>query len=216
MNCPTCDRNNSADSQFCGGCGASLSVSTARGIEMAASELPKVGLPQAIKLGFKNYANFSARATRAEYWWWVLFAVVPQIILCVGVVSFSFTTFLGVDLSTTLILYMIYLIWTAAFLVPSLTVSIRRLHDVGKSGWEGLKVDLALGVSIGVFGIAVIIAITFGTSGSGIIPILIMLILGFSGIIAATVWWIVLLGRQGEAGPNKHGPDPRQPLTTAS
>ena len=35
-----------------------------------------VSFPRAIKLGFQNYFNFRGRATRAEYWWWQLFATV--------------------------------------------------------------------------------------------------------------------------------------------
>jgi len=70
MNCPTCGNENPEEAQFCGECVASLNASTVSGIGIAATELPMVSFPQAIKLGFKNYFNFNDRATRAEFWWW--------------------------------------------------------------------------------------------------------------------------------------------------
>lgn len=69
----------------------------------------------------KNYAVFTGRARRSEYWYFVLFYVI--IAIAVGFISnlINFTM-----LSTILSL---------AFLVPSIAVGIRRMHDVGKSGW---------------------------------------------------------------------------------
>lgn len=70
----------------------------------------KVDFGTAIKLYFSNYATFSGRATKSEYWWTVLFTFL------VGCVP--------------------YLGWIAAlaFFIPSLAVMVRRLHDTGKSG----------------------------------------------------------------------------------
>ena len=46
---------------------------------MATSEtMPMVTLVDAVKRGFRRYAVFAGRATRAEYWWWVLFTVLRQ------------------------------------------------------------------------------------------------------------------------------------------
>lgn len=70
---------------------------------------------------FRNYANFNGRARRSEYWYFALFHFIVLIILA------FLSTYLGLT-----VLYLIYLLF--AFL-PSLAVGVRRMHDVGKSGW---------------------------------------------------------------------------------
>jgi len=71
----------------------------------------------------KKYAVFSGRAQRAEYWYFFLFNLITGIVL--GIVS-------GLISDTKSIIGLIYAL---AVLIPGLAVSIRRLHDVGKSGW---------------------------------------------------------------------------------
>ena len=88
MQCTACGHDNPANAQFCGGCGASLSESMARGIGAASSELPMVSFIDAITLGFRNYGciyaygrtDRSGRATRAEFWWFALFIFLVDII----------------------------------------------------------------------------------------------------------------------------------------
>lgn len=72
----------------------------------------------------ENYANFSGRARRAEYWWFVLANLVVYIALSliIGGVSEGLGSLLS-------------LVYYLGVLVPSIAVSVRRLHDVGKSGW---------------------------------------------------------------------------------
>ena len=69
-----------------------------------------------------NYAGFSGRARRKEYWSFVLVNLV--IMLAIGVVA-GVLKFLG----------FLSPLYSLAVLVPSLAVSVRRLHDIGKSGW---------------------------------------------------------------------------------
>jgi uncharacterized membrane protein YhaH (DUF805 family) len=70
---------------------------------------------------FKCYATFSGRARRSEYWYFVLFNFIAQIIL--GVVgTLSHFPFFSA-------------IYSIGVLVPNLAVSARRLHDSDKSGW---------------------------------------------------------------------------------
>lgn len=70
----------------------------------------------------KKYAVFAGRARRKEYWMFFLFNIL--IGLCLGVLSFFFEglSFLG-------------LLYTLAVLLPGVAVTVRRLHDVGHSGW---------------------------------------------------------------------------------
>lgn len=69
----------------------------------------------------KNYAGFSGRARRKEYWMFVLFNFIVAAVLA-GI---------GVAIDTQ-IPYAIYLV---AVLVPAIAVMVRRLHDTGRSGW---------------------------------------------------------------------------------
>lgn len=73
----------------------------------------------AIKMYFANYANFKGRSTRAEYWWAMLFLVLVS----------SFLSFFGA------IGNVVYMIWGLACVIPTLAISIRRLHDSSLSGW---------------------------------------------------------------------------------
>ena len=79
--------------------------------------------PAAIRSGFSNYANFSGRALRSEYWYWTLF------ILAVGVPL----SVVGLQSLAVSYLSSVFSIATA---LPGLAVAHRRLHDVGKSGWN--------------------------------------------------------------------------------
>ena len=73
--------------------------------------MESMGFSQAVKSVFSNYANFSGRARRSEYWYFVLFSLIigliPIVNLIVGLIS----------------------------IIPGIAVCVRRLHDIGKSGW---------------------------------------------------------------------------------
>jgi len=79
--------------------------------------------------GLKKYTVFSGRARRAEYWYFVL--VNALIIIALGI--FNATT--GNKVTFLSILY------SLAVFIPLLAVSVRRLHDTGRSGWW-LLIDL--------------------------------------------------------------------------
>ena len=86
-----------------------------------------VSFVEAIKLGFQNYVNFKGRSQRAEYWWWILFVTVAGIAL----VAVDIAIF-GADDSDPTPLSNVF---SLATFVPGLSVGVRRLHDIGKSGW---------------------------------------------------------------------------------
>jgi uncharacterized membrane protein YhaH (DUF805 family) len=71
-----------------------------------------------------KYLQFDGRARRTEYWMYTLFNLIALVALA-GVAAIS---------SSTLVMA-IYLLYALATLLPSLAVSIRRLHDSGRSGW---------------------------------------------------------------------------------
>lgn len=72
---------------------------------------------------FENYFKFTGRASRSEYWYFVLFNAI--------VIAFLIVGFIFVDGS----FYYAYIIYALAALFPSLGLLVRRLHDVNKSGW---------------------------------------------------------------------------------
>ncbi len=91
--------------------------------------------PQAVKRFFQKYATFTGRASRSEYWWWVLVSVAVGIVLnnFVGApLILDSTGSFGPGATLRAILL---LIWGVGTLVPSLALSVRRLHDANFSGW---------------------------------------------------------------------------------
>lgn len=69
----------------------------------------------------RKYAQFSGRARRSEYWYFVLFNTIITIILTI--VGYA----VGVPLLNN--------IYSLGVLIPSIAVGVRRMHDVNKSGW---------------------------------------------------------------------------------
>lgn len=100
----------------------------------------------------KHYADFSGRARRSEYWGTVLFngliqaglSIILSIVATIlfssieinGEVTFSSLFFLLPDIP----IYIYGLVW----LLPGLAVAVRRLHDIGKSGWNLLWILLPI------------------------------------------------------------------------
>jgi uncharacterized membrane protein YhaH (DUF805 family) len=75
-----------------------------------------MSLQAAIRSGFQNFANFKGRASRSAYWWWVLFSAIVQ--------------FASSGYSDTL-----SLIVSLVLVIPSLSLSWRRMHDSGHNGF---------------------------------------------------------------------------------
>lgn len=94
--------------------------------------------PAAIKRFFKKYATFSGRASRSEYWWWTLVSIgvsiVLNIIISAGSTTSSLTSTPTPGPGATFG-YILLAIWALATIVPSLALSVRRLHDGNFSGW---------------------------------------------------------------------------------
>ncbi len=145
MICPYCGATLLDNAQFCEECGARQNNYSA---EAPRFDQPQVqpsqqqyqynnGMPRgpqtgelkspmyvdfgaAIKLYFSNALNFSGRSTRSEYWFGYLLNVIA------GGVASWFSFFLTE--------YFSYLVGIVLF-IPLLSAAVRRLHDIGKSGW---------------------------------------------------------------------------------
>ena len=80
-----------------------------------------------IKTCFNKFAVFSGRASRSEFWFFVLFGFLGGIvaaIIDVMILGYSFEENGPINL-----------IFSVALIVPSISVAARRLHDINKSGW---------------------------------------------------------------------------------
>jgi uncharacterized membrane protein YhaH (DUF805 family) len=116
----------------------------------------KMTFQDAVQTCFRKYADFQGRARRAEYWWFVLFAIIGTVVaLLVDALLGAALTGGGMGLP----------VFQAAFslgiFLPSLAVAIRRLHDTDRSGWWYLIVLVPL---IG-FIVLIIFFVQRGTEG---------------------------------------------------
>lgn len=144
---------------------------------------------EAVRHCLSNYATFSGRARRAEYWWFILFNFL------VGFVLVGLGTALGLstgeapddplamaEMQVSTLGWIFYGIWGLFFLamlMPGWAVAVRRFHDRDLSGWVYLALILA-----------------------GFIPVVGWL---------ATIGSFVITVLKGKPGPNRYGPDPLNP-----
>ena len=82
----------------------------------------------AIRLGFQRYSDFNGRSTRAEFWWWALFAILGRIALTL--IDMSIGTF-----SQEARRGLLCTLFEIGTLIPGLALGARRLHDINKSAW---------------------------------------------------------------------------------
>ena len=80
----------------------------------------------------RHYADFKGRASRREYWWYVL---AVSLLSMAGGLAALVTDYMFFDGQS---LYLMKLIWCLVFITPGCAVTARRLHDTGRSGWWGL------------------------------------------------------------------------------
>lgn len=76
---------------------------------------------ETIKFSYKNYVQFSGRAARSEYWYWVLF-------VCLGLIASP------MFIEKANFLLPLYPIFLLSMIIPGIARGIRRLHDINKSG----------------------------------------------------------------------------------
>jgi len=96
-----------------------------------------MGFVPAVKSAFSNYVTWKGRASRSEYWWFVLFVFIGGIIttLLDGLLGTQMMTTLPDGTVTASGAGYIYLLFILATLLPGISLAVRRLHDKDKSGW---------------------------------------------------------------------------------
>ena len=185
------------------------------------SSRPMLSLPQAVRQCLRSYAQFKGRASRAEFWWWVL---VSNLAIVAAAMVDSVLTVIFLALGVPFIGPLAFLL-IIGVLLPSLAVAVRRLHDIGRSGWwllawYGIDFVASLVFVVSLVLLVVFFAFGFGgengflvsqSAGSWILLIfaLALSLVALAAILAVYVWALVWLVRQGQPGPNQHGPDPR-------
>lgn len=83
------------------------------------------------KVVIENYANFTGRARRSEYWYFAL----GQFCLIIPFYAIAMAGLLNENTALTTLGFIVYILIILATFIPALAVSVRRLHDVGRSGW---------------------------------------------------------------------------------
>ena len=157
---------------------------------------------EAIKSVFSKYATFSGRARRSEFWYFFLFNFLVSFVLNL-IPHFSVVSGL----------------WALAVLIPTLAVTVRRFHDIGKSGWTYLYFLIPSLLFIGYWFYLVfqyisagydldeesVAAIITANSSASLITCILLLV----SLIAAIIF-IVLMARDSQPGENKWGPNPKK------
>lgn len=141
----------------------------------------------AVQSCLRQYVVFSGRAPRSEYWWWFSF---------VGVVNIFFVLFFPEDVAA-----MAGFVALVVTFLPSLAVTVRRLHDGGWTGWWAAPVAMLNAFWIYALWIG---AYDFGVAMEGSNLFLLFF------FVSAAGWLLVFIRMftSGSRGTNRFGPDP--------
>ena len=138
----------------------------------------------------KNYFNFSGRATRSEFWYFMLF------LFLFGIVIKLIEVIMGMGIYDSGILSLIY---DLALLIPTLAVSTRRLHDTNRSGWWNLIMLVPIIIEQAIF-------TKLENDWWNLIMLVLMLVL-IIGIIVLIVFYC-----QDSKEDNKYGVNPKKTI----
>jgi uncharacterized membrane protein YhaH (DUF805 family) len=166
---------------------------------------------EAIKSVFSKYATFSGRARRSEYWYFYLFYFLVD--LALGCIPF---------------LSALSVVWWLAVLIPSLAVTVRRFHDIGKSGWNYLIIVIPELTLMGYLFYNIINVIKemvdagfkyynradsvrafldrIMTNSSFLSTLGVLIFID----LVVTILWLVWMTRDSQPGENEWGPNPKE------
>ena len=142
--------------------------------------------------GLKKYAEFEGRARRKEYWMFILFDLIFAIAAAV----------LDEILGSQPVISIVY---GLVLILPTLAVTVRRLHDTNRSGWWILLPCISLIIAIFTTILFSFLLLTFDFQGLFIAPIL--------GYIILIIGWAVLLVftlQDSDVGNNWYGKNPKK------
>ena len=128
----------------------------------------------------KKYCCFKGRASRSEFWWFCLFTLIMNFVVAL---LGSLLPALGSIVSAVQALWL---------LLPTVSVSTRRLHDRNLSGWWQ----------------ALPLAATLPAVAGAVLEANWLLMLAGCAAGLASLWLLIFYALKGTAGPNRFGPDP--------
>ncbi|MBQ7814960.1 MAG: DUF805 domain-containing protein [Thermoguttaceae bacterium] len=220
--CPQCGNRIAPNSSFCNVCGTALSD----GVYDGNANPYEAGAPVADEASYyvdgdatvgpsfwgsfgycmKNYCNFRGRATRTEYWGWVVVNGLIGGALQIAVAAATLGSGANVYAAETAT-NAVEGLWNLAVLLPAFAVMGRRLHDVGWSAKQML-VPMALGI-VGLTLLIIGIGPENLDSGDAVVASTGTMFVGTALIIPAAIWQLVLgvtAGfSRGTPGPNRFG-----------
>lgn len=135
MYCANCG-SDAGQARFCPNCGAEVQFSVVK-----YNNVENFNLISAYKSMFKKYAQFNGRSRRSEYWFAglanfiviMIFYLIMFIPMMVDITNYGEPS--GATAGVMGIGGLLIFVYAIAVLVPSLALSVRRLHDTGRSGW---------------------------------------------------------------------------------
>ena len=152
----------------------------------------------------RQYADFKGRARRKEFWMYTLFVII------FGIVAIILDNVLGLTIAD-LPYGVLCISFGLALFIPSWAVLVRRLHDVGKSGWWCLIVFIPsiinaiimLTLYFEVFDLEILTAIKWLLVSSSVVLV---------GLIVCCTILIVWCCTDGQPGENKWGVNPKEEI----
>ena len=157
----------------------------------------------------RRYAEFSGRSRRMEYWMWTLFqmllyaaVLVVMMVVAGGAMASGDPTAALAAGGAAMVVMGLYFLLQLAFIIPSIAVAVRRLHDTNRSGWWLLAPVVPyvlLFVGIG----------TAASSPDNMASAGILALVGGLAVLALAIMLLVFMLLDGTRGPNKYGPDPK-------
>ena len=89
-------------------------------------------LREAVNSCLRKYGDFEGRAPRSEYWYWALFIA---LVMLAGFVAMAILDALLGERVGTAVIAVLAIFAGLGLIIPSLAVTVRRLHDTNSSGW---------------------------------------------------------------------------------
>ena len=145
----------------------------------------------------KEYPNFKGRASRSEYWFFVLFNILFSIAASVIDSVLGLTGSIGVGT-----------LYSLAMFIPGLAVATRRFHDTGRSGLQIVICYVAVFVGAMMMGVGAVAGIISAgnESAGGAAAGGMFALLGMALMAAAGIYALVILVLGSTPGDNKYGP----------
>lgn len=134
---------------------------------------------ESVNTCFDKYSTLSGKASRSEFWWFTLFVWATLFLIVLALPC------LFAPSTVTLVVCF----WVLISIIPLVAVSVRRLHDIGKSGWWLLK--LAVGYAAGAAVVAGVAAFWRGTEAlAGYMPLRIVL-MELTAVVMAYISYVM-------------------------